>query len=261
MAQRQFGKTDMQICVLGFGGAEIGFEVTASAVCRTSAGGCTRRGHQRDRHRRMLPPERGTDRSSGRQQAERLLPVYEVWPPEGPSQEDWRPESLLQSIERSLRRLRTDRLDLVQLHSCSEAELRKGDVIAALQRARSEATPVTSAIVGQFGRAYAVECGQFDTLQTSVSIADQEALELTLPLARKQQMGVIAKRPLPTPPGARAETGQRLSPNLLGTAEEVELRLPARRDDGSRGDRLAVHAERVGCRHRHRRHHQARSLA
>jgi aryl-alcohol dehydrogenase-like predicted oxidoreductase len=43
---------------------------------------------------------------------------------------------------------------------------------------------------------YAITCGAFDTLQTSVSIADQEAIELTLPLARAHGLGVIAKRPL-----------------------------------------------------------------
>ena len=49
---------------------------------------------------------------------------------------DWRPAALLRSIERSLGRLGTDHVDLIQLHSCSLAELRKGDVIDALERAR-----------------------------------------------------------------------------------------------------------------------------
>src|SRR4029079_3442574 len=54
----------------------------------------------------------------------------------GWSRADWRPAALLSSIERSLRRLSTDHVDLIQLHSCSLAHLRRGDVIAALERAR-----------------------------------------------------------------------------------------------------------------------------
>jgi aryl-alcohol dehydrogenase-like predicted oxidoreductase len=41
-----------------------------------------------------------------------------------------------------------------------------------------------------------VECGRFDTLQTSVSLADQQVIDRTLPLARARNVGVIAKRPL-----------------------------------------------------------------
>jgi hypothetical protein len=117
--------------------------------------------------------------------------------PESMANPDWRPESLLQSIERSLRRLRTDRLDLIQLHSCSLEELRKGDVLDALRQARARGY---SRYIGYSGDGeaarYAVECGQFDSLQTSISIADQEALDVTLPLARQRQIGVIAKRPV-----------------------------------------------------------------
>jgi aryl-alcohol dehydrogenase-like predicted oxidoreductase len=117
--------------------------------------------------------------------------------PRGYGRGDWRMPSLLSSIERSLERLRTDRLDLVQLHSCELSDLRRGEAITALERARERGWTRYIGYSGDGEAArFAVECGRFDTLQTSVSIADQEAIERTLPLAVKRGIGVIAKRPI-----------------------------------------------------------------
>jgi aryl-alcohol dehydrogenase-like predicted oxidoreductase len=197
MEKRAFGKTDMQVTVLGFGGAEIGFEKAAPQTVAQLLNSALDAGlNVIDTAECYMQSEELIGQAVANRRKDYYL-FTKCGHPESPAQEDWRPDSLLQSIQRSLRRLRTDHLDLVQLHSCSEAELRKGDVIAALQKARERGY---SRYVGYSGDSqaarYAVESGQFDTLQTSVSNADQEAIELTLPLAQKRQMGVIAKRPI-----------------------------------------------------------------
>jgi aryl-alcohol dehydrogenase-like predicted oxidoreductase len=197
MEQRPFGKTDMKVSVLGFGGAEIGFENASPDTVARLLGDALDAGlNVIDTAECYMQSEELIGQAvSGRRKDYHLF--TKCGHPDGPSREDWRPESLLASIERSLKRLRTDRVDLVQLHSCSEAVLRKGDVIAALQKARDKGHTryIGYSGDGQAAR-YAIECGAFDTLQTSLSIADQESIELTLPLAQKRQMGVIVKRPI-----------------------------------------------------------------
>jgi aryl-alcohol dehydrogenase-like predicted oxidoreductase len=197
MEKRQFGKTDMQVTVLGFGGAEIGFEKAApDAVARLLNDALDAGLNVIDTAECYLRSEELIGRAVSSRRSDFHL-FTKCGHPETPGEGDWRPESLLRSVERSLERLRTDRVDLVQLHSCSEDELRKGDVVDALLRARDKGYTRYIGYSGDGPAArFAIESGAFDALQTSVSIADQEAIELTLPLARERQMGVVAKRPV-----------------------------------------------------------------
>jgi aryl-alcohol dehydrogenase-like predicted oxidoreductase len=197
MDKRQLGKTDMPVSVLGFGGAEIGFEgATQEIVERLLKSALDAGLNVIDTGECYGGSEELIGRTVGDRRADYYL-FTKCGHPRGIGSEDWSPSSLLESIERSLRRLRTNQLDLIQLHSCSETVLRKGDAIAALQTAREKGYARYIGYSGDSVAArYAVECGAFDTLQTSINIADQEAIEVTLPLAREKQMGVIAKRPI-----------------------------------------------------------------
>lgn len=197
MERRQLGKTDMQVSVLGFGGAEIGFEGATEETVERLLNSAL------DAGLNVIDTGEcyeGSEELIGKTVSDRRTDYYlftKCGHPRGIGSEDWSPSSLLESIERSLRRLRTERLDLIQLHSCSETVLRKGDAIAALQTAREKGYARYIGYSGDSVAArYAVECGAFDTLQTSINIADQAVLDLTVPLAREKQMGVIAKRPI-----------------------------------------------------------------
>jgi len=196
MERRRLGNTDMVVSVLGFGGSEIGYQnATGTTVARllTSA---------LDAGLNVIDTAECYDDSEiliGKAVRGRRRDFYLFtkcghgagW------RANWRPKALLKSIERSLERLGTDHLDLIQLHSCSLAELRRGDVIAALEQARERGLTRYIGYSGDSEAArFAIECSRFDTLQTSVNIADQEAVELTLPLARTRKIGVIAKRPI-----------------------------------------------------------------
>jgi aryl-alcohol dehydrogenase-like predicted oxidoreductase len=198
MEKRQLGRTNMHVSVLGFGGAEIGFEHASPAAVEELLKSAL------DAGLNVIDTGecyRDSEELIGNAVSDRRKDFYlftKCGHPHGiESGANWSRGSILQSIERSLRRLKTDRLDMVQLHSCSESELRKGEAIATLQLAREKGYISYMGYSGD-GRAahYAVECGAFDTLQISINIADQEAIELTVPLARKKEMGVIAKRPI-----------------------------------------------------------------
>jgi aryl-alcohol dehydrogenase-like predicted oxidoreductase len=220
MQARPFGNTGMQVSPLGWGGAEIGYENVADTVVDSLLNAALDQGlNVIDTAECYMNSEEKLGRAlQGRRQQCLLFTKCGHAPPIPPAGlltragrklsrpvaralgrilADWDPRLLEGSIDRSLRRLRTDWIDVIQLHSCSEETLRDGGVIEVLQRARQAGKARCIGYSGDGAAAlYAVQSGQFDTLQTSINIADQQAIDLTLPLAAERGMGVIAKRPV-----------------------------------------------------------------
>lgn len=197
MEKRQLGKTDMNVTVLGYGGAEVGFQnESVDTVTRLLNAALDAGLNAIDTAECYNASEELIGKAVSHRRSEYYL-FTKCGHASGIDLPDWDPKLLEQSIDRSLVRLRTDHVDLLQLHTCSEEKLRQGDVIAAVQKARDAGKARYIGYSGDSMAArYAVECGAFDTLQTSVSIADQESIDLTVPLALERQVGVIVKRPI-----------------------------------------------------------------
>src|SRR5688572_13715354 len=138
METRKMGNTDMEVSLLGFGGAEIGFEAADVATVRQLLNDAFDAGlNVVDTAECYMNSEEliGEAVSDRRKDFYLFTKVGHSGPER---QEDWTKPGILASIERSLKNLRTDRVDLVQLHSCSLEELKKGEVIDALKTARQK---------------------------------------------------------------------------------------------------------------------------
>lgn len=194
MEQRKYGNTDMTVSVLGFGGAEIGSsdQATADKLLHGAI----------DAGLNIIDTAECYGRSEeliGNALSGRRSDYYlftKCGHASGLDYADWDPLLLRESIDRSLKRLKTDYVDVIHLHSCSEEILRRGEVIQVLQEAKQAGK---TRYIGYSGdrndSRYAVETGLFDSLETSINIADQESIE-TIAEAVKRGMGITAKRPV-----------------------------------------------------------------
>ena len=116
----------------------------------------------------------------------------------GAEGDEWTYKVVSESIDRSLRLLQTDHVDLVQLHSCDVDVLEKGDVIRALQDAQEAGKTRFIGYSGDNEAAHwAVDSGLFATLQTSYNLVEQRARTTgLLEKATAQGMRTIIKRPI-----------------------------------------------------------------
>lgn len=128
---------------------------------------------------------------------------------EGLEGDDWTYPTVRDSIDRSLRRMQTDHVETVQLHSCGIDVLERGDAIRALQDARDAGKTRFLGYSGDNEAAHwAVESGIFQTLQTSFNLVEQRAYTSgLLEKAAAAGMGVIIKRPIGGSAWGRAKSG------------------------------------------------------
>jgi aryl-alcohol dehydrogenase-like predicted oxidoreductase len=131
---------------------------------------------------------------------------------------DWTGPCIRRGIEDALRRLRTEVIDVVLLHSCGPEELRDEAILSALDEARRAGLVRVAGYSGENqALAEALASGRFGAVECSVNLCDQRGLDGALPAAAARRAGVIAKRPVANAPWRHAEqpVGQYVEPYWL----------------------------------------------
>ena len=140
--------------------------------------------------------------------------------PQSSTGEPWTGETARDSIDNSLRLLKTDWVDLVQVHAYDIPAPTPDDVLRALTDARDAGKTRFLGYSGENEDAvWALQTGLFDTLQTSFNLVDQSARRLLFELAEANGAGIIAKRPIANAVWGKAVSGTGAE-SVAGTTKE-----------------------------------------
>lgn len=211
--KRILGNTGLQVSRLGIGLAEIGLELTmadvghAARVINTALDSGI---NYLDTSACYGISEELIGRTVARRRDEYVLATKAGHVTAEYQGEAWTAQTVRDSIDRSLTRLRTDHLDIVQLHSCDLEVLQRGEAVQAVQEAQRAGKTRFIGYSGDNKEAlWAVESGLFDTLQTSFSLVDQNARFQLFGAAKARNVGIICKRPIANGVwGAASEPGR-----------------------------------------------------
>lgn len=149
---------------------------------------------------------------------------------------DYSAKAITPQIDRSLQRLKTDYIDIIQLHSPNYDDVAFGDGLDGLKKAQAQGKVrfVSLSADGDAARK-AIEIGEYDTLQFTYNVLEQEPADI-LAAAREKDMGTIIKGPIanaiyakPRPNdggGAQWDHAQAiLAPEVVGALPQVEVAL------------------------------------
>jgi aryl-alcohol dehydrogenase-like predicted oxidoreductase len=199
MEKRRFGRTGLQVSVLGFGGAPVGFlktdrERVAAILNMLLDAGV----NLIDTAVSYEGSEELIAETIGRRRVQFVLVSKAGGRVPGTSDGvEWSAEQISASVDRSLKRLRTDRVDVILLHSCPLEILQRGEALGALAKARDAGKIRFAGYSGDNeAAAYAASLADVAVIETSINITDQANIDKVLPIAAKHDVGVIAKRPI-----------------------------------------------------------------
>jgi aryl-alcohol dehydrogenase-like predicted oxidoreductase len=197
---RPLGKTGLSVSAVGLGAGRIGGPETSEADVDRLVGGALDAGVTLIDTARSygLSEERLGRALAGRRERVVLSTKVGYGVPGVP---DWTGRCITDGVDAALLRLRTDRLDVVHLHSCELAVLERSGVAEALRSAVQAGKVRVSAYSGE-GEAllWAVRSGLFGAVQCSVSVVDQAALDGAVAEAEARGIGVLGKRALGNAP-------------------------------------------------------------
>jgi aryl-alcohol dehydrogenase-like predicted oxidoreductase len=216
------GKTGLQVSRLGAGLAEIGSLTDVSVAGRLLNTALDSGINFLDTAACYGNSEEWIGRTISHRRREYILATKVGHVVAGYEGEEWTAGTILDSIERSLKRMMTDYLDLVQLHSCGVEVLEQGEVIQALLDAKQggKVRFIGYSGGGEAAR-WAIESGEFDTLQITFNLIDQWARLKRIPMARAKGMGIIAKRPIANAAWGAPESSDRVREGYRQSAQKM----------------------------------------
>jgi len=200
MERRPFGTSGLIVPALGLGAGQVGDARLSEAEAGRLLGAAL------DLGLTLVDTARGyglSEERIGRHLAHRragfVLSTKVGYGVEGEA--DWTGPCVARGIDEALRRLRTEVLDVVFLHSCPLETLRDPAILGALEEALRAGKIRVAGYSGENEPLrWALTSGLFGALECSVNMCDQRSLGDVLPEAAARGIAVIAKRPLANGP-------------------------------------------------------------
>jgi aryl-alcohol dehydrogenase-like predicted oxidoreductase len=104
-------------------------------------------------------------------------------------------ELVRSSVHESLRRLRRDVLDIVQIHNATPDLLARGDMTVALEELKAEGKilHLGASVYGTQAALAVIDSGRFEILQVAYNLLDQRMSQQVFPRARQAEMGILVR--------------------------------------------------------------------